>query len=105
MSTLTKSPLKVARQALAGRAQALRPYAHRHSPEKFPGPQPFACLVLKTFFETDYRGLGQLLVDLPDLRAALRLGPLPHFNTLQKAAGRLLRLRLADRLLTATVRL
>jgi hypothetical protein len=105
MSTMTKSPLKVARQALAVGARALRPYAHPNSPKKFTQPQLFACLVLKTFFKTDYRGLEQLLVDLPDLARALRLRQLPHFTTLHKAAGRLLRLPRAERLLTATVAL
>lgn len=100
---MTKSPLKVARQALAVGARALRPYSHKNSPKKFTRPQLFACLALKTFFKTDYRGAAQLLVDLPDLARTLRLTAVPHFTTLQKAAGRLLRLRLAQRLLTATV--
>jgi Transposase DDE domain len=105
MNTLTKSPLKVARQALAVGAQALRPYSHKNSPKKFTQPQLFSCLVLKTFFKTDYRGVEQLLADLPELSDTLRLEQVPHFTTLQKAAGRLLKLRLAERLLTATVRL
>jgi hypothetical protein len=105
MSTLTKSPVQVARQALAVGAQALRRYAHKHSPRKFTQPQLFSCLVLKSFFKTDYRGLRQLLLDLPDLAAALGLRYVPHFTTLHKAAGRLLKLRLADRLVSATVAL
>jgi Transposase DDE domain len=103
MNTLTKSPLKVARQALVVGAQTLRRYAHKNSPRKFTQPQLFACLVLKTFFKTDYRGVQQMLMDLPDLVRALRLVEVPHFTTLHKAAARLLRLRRADRLLTATV--
>ncbi len=105
MNSLTKSPLKVARQALAVGAQALRLYAHKNSPRKFTQPQLFSCLVLKTFFKTDYRGAEQLLTDLPQLTDALRLEQVPHFTTLQKAAGRLLKLRLAERLLSATVAL
>ena len=105
MNTLTKSPLKVARQALAVGARALRPYSHKNSPKKFTQPQLFACLVLKTFFKTDFRGVEQMLFDLPDLTDALRLREVPHFTTLQKAEVRLLKLRLAERLLTATVRL
>jgi hypothetical protein len=105
MSTMTKSPLKVARQALAVGAQALRLYSHTNSPKKFTQPQLFSCLVLKTFFKTDYRGVEQLLVDLPDLRNTLRLAEVPHFTTLHKAARRLLKLRLADRLLNATAHL
>jgi hypothetical protein len=105
MNTLTKSPLKVARQALAVGARALRPYAHPNSPRKFTQPQLFACLVLKTFFKTDYRGAEELLADLPDLTDALRLEQVPHFTTLHKAAGRLLQLRRVERLLSATVAL
>jgi hypothetical protein len=105
MNTLTKSPMKVAREALAVGAHALPRYSHTNSPKKFTLPQLFSCLVLKTFFKTDYRGIEQLLVDLPDLRNTLRLAEVPHFTTLHKAARRLLKLRLADRLVTATVNL
>lgn len=105
MSTLTKSPLKVARQALSVGQQALRLYTHKNSPKKYTQPQLFACLVLKTFFKTDFRGIETLLFDLPELRQTLRLTEVPHFTTLHKAAARLLRLQRADRLLTATVAL
>ena len=72
--------LRVARQALAVATKALRPYAHRFSPKMFTQPQLFACLVLKTFFKTDYRGLARYLQDLPDLRrpSASRRAPLHH---------------------------
>jgi len=104
VSTLTKSPKRVAEQALAIGREVLPPYAHRFSPRKYTQPQLFACLVLKTFFKTDYRGLTALLADLPDLRATLDLRALPHFTTLQKASRRLLRLPQARALFTATVR-
>lgn len=104
MSTLSKSPLKVARAALAVAAGALRRYAHRYSPKTFTQPQLFACLVLKTFFKTDYRGIVQLLHDLPDLVGTLGLKKVPHYTTLQKALGRLLKLPRAGRLLSETVR-
>src|SRR5262249_43279134 len=98
MSTLSKSPLRVARQALAVATDTLAPYAHRYSPKKFTQPQLFACLVLKTFLKTDYRGVTAHLADHSDLRAALGLGAVPHFTTLQKASRRLLRLPKARRL-------
>jgi hypothetical protein len=104
MSTLTKSPLRVAREALATGSEALTPYAHKYSPKKYTQPQLFACLVLKTFFKTDYRGLATHLSEHSDLRAALGLKAVPHFTTLQKASRRLLRLPVARRLFTATVR-
>jgi hypothetical protein len=104
MSTTTKSPLRVARQALAVGTNALPLYAHKFSPKKYTQPQLFACLVLKTFFKTDYRGIVVQLLDLADLRHALALPYVPHFTTLQKAAVRLLRQPRARRLLHTTVR-
>ena len=78
MSTLSKSPLRVARQALATGQQALPLYAHQFSPKKFTQPQLFAGLVLKTFFKTDYRGLVAHLQDNFDLRAVLGLRFVPR---------------------------
>jgi Transposase DDE domain len=103
MYTLTKSALCVARNALAIGEGALRRYAHKYSPKRFTQPQLFACLVVKVFFKTDYRGVAVLLEDHSDLRAVLGLDRVPHWTTLQKACRRLLTLRRADRLLTGTV--
>ena len=102
MST-SKSPIRVAREALAAGTKALPLYAHKFSPKIYTRPQLFACLVLKSFFKTDYRGVTQLLQDLPDLAYALSLQTIPHFTTLQKATRTLLKLPVANRLLTATV--
>jgi hypothetical protein len=104
MSITTKSPLRVAEQALAVGTNAFPLYAHRFSPKKFTQPQLFACLVLKTFFKTDYRGVAVKLTDLSDLRRTLALPAVPHFTTLQKASVRLLRRPQARRLLHTTVR-
>lgn len=104
MSTLTKSPTRVARAALAVATKALRPYAHKYSPKRYTQPQLFVCLVLKVFFKTDYRGVTAYLREWPDLRRAVGLCGVPHFTTLQKASSRLLRVPRARRLLTATIR-
>jgi hypothetical protein len=104
MSTLTKSPLRVVCQALALARRRLRSYCHKFSPKKFTQPQLFACLVLKAFLRTDYRGLAAHLADHSDLRAALGLQVVPHFTTPQKASRRLLRQRVAKRLFRATIR-
>jgi Transposase DDE domain len=104
MSICTKSPLRVARRALVVGSQALAPYAHRYSPKLYTQPQLFACLVLKTFFRTDYRGIQQLLNDCSDLPKALGMQRIPHFTTLHKASRRLLRQPQARRLLRRTVR-
>src|SRR5437879_11850556 len=104
MSTLSKSPLHVARAALAVATRVLRPYPHKFSPKLYTQPQLFVCLVLKTFFKTDYRGIATLLHDGAELRATVGLRCVPHFTTLQKASRRLLRLPRARRLLGATIR-
>jgi hypothetical protein len=103
MNVTSKSPIRVAEEALAVGTKTLRPYAHRFSPKVYTQPQLFACLVLKTFFKTDYRGLTAHLTDLSDLRTVLGLTKVPHFTTLQKASKRLLRVPRARRLFTTTV--
>jgi len=104
MSFTTKSPVQVAREALRAAEASLPRYAHKYSPKKFTQHQLFACLALKTFFKTDYRGIAILLEDLPDLVDLLGLEVVPHWTTLHKASQRLLRLGPANRLLDATVR-
>ena len=103
MSTTSKSPRKVALVALAVARDALPAYAHRFSPQKFTQHQLFACLALKVFFKTDYRGIVRMLEDLPDLCCTLGIQSIPHFTTLQKAARRLLVSVPANRLLDATL--
>lgn len=104
MSTLSKSPVYVAREALSVGRKALPPYAHKYSPKLYTQPQLFACLVLKTFCKLDYRGVAVWLRDLPDLRRTIGLTDVPHFTTLQKASVRLLRFRRVRRLLRVTIR-
>jgi len=103
-SKLSKSPLAVARQALAVGHTALPLYAHKFSPKTYTQPQLFACLVLKTFFKTDYRGLAVLLCDYDALRWLLGLKSVPHFTTFQKASRRLLKAARARKLFNTSVR-
>ena len=88
MTSTTKSPLKVAREALAVGKQSLSAYRHRNSPRKYTQPQLFALLVLKQFFRTDLRGLVAIVQDSSELRRALKLRHLPHPSTLSYAAKR-----------------
>ncbi len=104
MSTLSKSPLHVAREAVVVATKVLRPYAHKFSPKLYTQPQLFACLVMKTFYQTDYRGITAHLRDFQELRRTIGLRCVPHFTTLQKASRRLLRWPRARRLLAATIR-
>jgi Transposase domain (DUF772) len=85
----TKSPLSLAREALAAGRAALPGRHSRFSRLDFAPAQLFAVLVLRQFFKTDYRGICRLLADLPDLRAALGLAKVPHYSTLCYAERRL----------------
>lgn len=91
MSTVSKSPRKVAAVALEVGSRTLPQYGHRCSRRDFTLPQLFACLVLRKFFNADYRGITAILEDMPALRDDLGLGRVPHFTTLQKQEKRLLR--------------
>jgi hypothetical protein len=89
--TMTKSPVALAKEALAVAQKALPAYSSPFSPKVFSQPQLFAILVLRHFFRTDYRGIVQFLVDLSDLRLALGLQKIPHYSTLCYAEKRLLK--------------
>jgi transposase len=104
MSLTSKSPQDVAREALAAGTAALALYSHKFSPKKFTQPQLLACLVLKKFYKTDYRGIAAQLRDHSDLREILGLKKVPHFTTLQKAAARLLSREAFRALLRSTIR-
>lgn len=58
-----------------------------------------ACLVLREFFTTDYRGIVGILEDSSDLKKILELKEIPHFTTLQKAAQRLLKKKIMRKLI------
>lgn len=88
---MTKSPRAVAQEALRLAQDALPPYSAVRSRKDFTQHQLFAILALKTFFQTDYRGITQLLTDLSDLREGLGLTKVPHYSTLCYAASRLLK--------------
>lgn len=88
---MSKSPVALAKEALFAGQAALSAYSHKFSRHDFVQAQLFAILVLRQFFRTDYRGMQQLLRDLPDLCQVLQLKKVPHFTTLQKAERRLLK--------------
>jgi len=102
--SISKSPLRVAREAFFAAERMLPLYAHRYSPHVYTQPQLFTCLVLKTFFKTDYRGIVAILDDMSELCDLLDLKAVPHFTTLQKASKRLLARPRVRRLLGHTVR-
>ena len=87
---MTKSALRVARDALAAGEATLPPYGSRYSRRDYTLPQLFALLVLRQFLRTDYRGVVALAAEWRELRDALGLARVPHYSTLAHAAPRLL---------------
>jgi len=83
--TMTKSPVALARAALSIAQKPLAKYSANRSRHDFTQQQLFAILVLRQFFQTDYRGIRQLLQDFSDLRKTPKITKIPHFTTLQKA--------------------
>lgn len=101
----SKSPKAVARAALAAAQRVLPFYTHPNSPKVFTQHQLFACLVLKNFWKTDYRGVVAHLADHPELCEVLGLSRVPHFTTLQKASRHLLASEPVRRVLESTIRM
>jgi hypothetical protein len=53
---MSKSPVAIARLAMQVGQAALPCYSSKYSPQTNTQPQLFACLMLRQFFKTDYRG-------------------------------------------------
>lgn len=87
---MSRSPLAIARTALAIGQKALPTYSSKYSPKLYTQAQLFACLALMRFLKTDCRGVVQFLRDWSELRQALGLTYLPHYSTLCYAHQRLL---------------
>lgn len=91
---MTKSGLAVAREALAVAQRTFPPYASKRSRKDYTQHQLFALLAVRAFFQTDYRGLEQLVRDWSDLRNAIGLkAKVPNYSTVKRAADRLLEKR------------
>jgi len=87
---MSKSAVRVAREALAAGRTALPEYGSRFSRHDHTQPQLFALLVLRQFLRTDYRGVVTLAAEWSELRRALGHGKVPHYSTLAHASRRIL---------------
>jgi hypothetical protein len=96
--------MRVVQLALRIGGRAMRAYAHDNSPKVFTQPQLLACLILKCYLGTTYRGVIDQLSLMPAVREALGLRRLPHFTALQKFASRKDVPAIADRCLAHIVR-
>ncbi len=95
---MTKSPLRLAKEALKLAQKALPRYCNRFSRRDFTQAQLFAILALRQLFKTHYRGIVQMLEDFSDLSKALGLKKVPHYSTLCYAQQRLLKRGLSGHL-------
>ncbi len=90
MRHLSKSAVRVAREALTVGQAALPEYGSRTSRKDYTQPQLFALLVLRQFLRTDYRGVVTLVGEWSEVRQALGLSKVPHYSTLAYASRRIL---------------
>lgn len=90
MRRMSKSAVRVAREALAAGRAALPEYGSRFSRRDYTQAQLFALLVLRQFLRTDYRGVVALVAEWTELRRTLGLTKVPHYSTLAHASRRIL---------------
>lgn len=80
----------IARVAMRSGREVLPAYSHPKSPQKFTQAQLLACLVLRAYLKSTYRGVVEILEVSPPLRRALHLtNEVPHYSTLKYFADRL----------------
>jgi hypothetical protein len=88
---------RVAELAMKLGGRHLTDYGAARSRHDFTQRQLMACLILRAYLKTTYRGVWELLAVSPSLQAALGLGDkLPHYTTLQKFSARSQVLAIAD---------
>jgi hypothetical protein len=87
-TTQSKSPLELARTALAAAREAIPQYSSRFSRHDFTQHQLYALVALRRLLKTDYRGLEATIRDWAELRDALGLVRVPDHSTIQRAEHR-----------------
>jgi len=88
---------RVAALAMKLGGRHLADYGAARSRHDFTQRQLMACLILRAYLKTTYRGVLEFLSVSPSLRRALGLGDkLPHYTTLQKFSARSKVLEIAD---------
>jgi hypothetical protein len=88
-TTRPKSPLELAKVALASAREAIPQYSSRFSRHDYTQHQLYALVALRRLLRTDYRGLEATLRDWTELREALGLVRVPDHSTIQRAERRL----------------
>ncbi len=83
-----KSPLELAKTALAAAREAIPQYTSRFSRHDFTQHQLYALVALRRLLKTDYRGLEATIRDWAELRDSLGLVRVPDHSTIQRAEHR-----------------
>lgn len=104
MSKTTKSPKQLLHTAYSIGQKSLPLRWHKFSPKTFSPAQLFACLVLKAFYQLDYRATERMLRDFPAIGAEIGLTKAPDHTTLCKAEKRLLDDEKTQELLRNTIK-
>ena len=96
---------RVADLAMTLGQKHLAQYGATTSRKDFTQRQLMACLILRAYLKTTYRGVLELLRISPSLREHLGLGEtLPHYTTLQKFSARSQVLAIADQMIQSVAR-
>lgn len=104
--TTSKSPSAIAFTAYEAGKRSLPLWSHEKSPKKYTQPQLFACLVLKAFFNTDYRGIVAIIEEHEAIRKILELEhAVPHYTTLQKSLRNLSRSKMVKKVMKSVMKM
>src|SRR5450432_336125 len=96
---------KVAQMAMQLGGKHLADYGATRSRHDFTQRQLMACLIVRAYLKTTYRGVLELLCVSSSLRARLGLSEkLPHYTTLQKFSARSPVLAIADAMIQSIAR-
>ncbi len=87
-TTRVKSPLALAKTALAAAREAIPQYSSRFSRHDYTQHQLYALVALRRLLKTDYRSLEATLHDWAELRETLGLVRVPDHSTIQRAERR-----------------
>jgi Transposase DDE domain len=104
MSAKQNTLLEVARLSVKFSGRYMQPYSHTKSPHKFTQAQLMACLILRAYLKTTYRGIIEVLETSEALKKCLGLSRLPHYSTLKYFADRSDTLAIVDAILADVVR-
>ena len=88
MRTRSNTLLDVAKLSVVIARRYMQDYSHSKSPKKFTQAQLTACLILRAYLKTTYRGVIDVLDASEKLQECLGLKSLPHYSTLKRFADR-----------------